>query len=224
MMNRKESLSAICSLGDWIVGLPTNHARWEVISSSQWTKSTRIRPSCLPDGVSNGQKFILNRSFKLVWGERSELVGWSTESKPGSTSFHDCCLRRTGTHQKLLHRKRKNAVARRAVLQASSPKHLEHLPVSQSADRSGCRLAIDAGPAGDVAKRGSGGPAWLCVTVQDEPERQLGPAQVGHAGIDEGVEKLEAKPGNPLRSLPPGGRIAPLAHGSTPSLSLATRL
>src|SRR5208282_3227424 len=118
-------------------------------------------PPIVPTGwCVNGQKFILNRSFKLVWGERSELVGWSTESKPGSTSFHDCCLRRTGTHQKLLHRKRKNAVARRAVLQASSPKHLEHLPVSQSADRSGCRLAIDAGPAGDVAKRGSGGPAW----------------------------------------------------------------
>src|SRR5271157_4188687 len=122
-----------------------------------------------------------------------------------------------------IHRKWKNAVARRAVLQATSPKHLEHLAASQSADRSACRLAIHSAPASDVAKRSAGGPVSLRIPVQREPDRQLAPAQVGHAGIDKGVEKLEAKPRNPLRGLPPGGRIGPLTHGSSPSLSLATR-
>src|SRR5271157_2073248 len=123
-----------------------------------------------------------------------------------------------------IHRKWKNAVARRAVLQATSPKHLEHLAASQSADRSACRLAIHSAPSSDVAERSAGGPVSLRIAVEREPDRQLAPAQPGHAGIDEGIEKLEAKPGSSLRGLPPGGRIAPLAHGSSPSLLLATRL
>src|SRR5208337_3441502 len=123
-----------------------------------------------------------------------------------------------------LHREREVAVLRRALIQAPSPQHLEHSAAGQSADRSAWRLAIHSAPPSDVAERSAGGPVALCVAVQREPDRQLAPAQLGHAGIDEGVEKLEAKPGNPLRSLPTGGRIAPLAHGSSPSLSLATRL
>ena len=103
----------------------------------------------------------------------------------------------------------------------------ESWSILRRASRPTARLAVWRSippPSSNITERSAGGPVALIVAVQREPDRQLTPAQVGHAGIDEGVEKLEAKPGNPLRSLPPGGRIAPLAHGSSPSLSLATRL
>jgi hypothetical protein len=86
------------------------------------------------------------------------------------------------------------------------------------ADRSGYRLAIDAGPASNVDQRGLGGPPWLRVAVQDQPNRHFGTAQVGHARINESVEDLEAEPGFALRRLPPGGRGG-LAHGSVSSES-----
>ena len=124
----------------------------------------------------------------------------------------------------LFHRKREDPVIRWALIQAPPSKHLEHLAAGELADRSGCRLPIHARSPGDVVERSVGGPARLRVAIENEPERQLGPAQVGHAGIDECVKKLEAKPGSSLRGLPPGGRVAPLAHVSSPSLSLATRL
>jgi hypothetical protein len=99
-----------------------------------------------------------------------------------------------------------NALARRAVPQDTSPKHLKHLLASKSADRSACRLPIHPPSPSKFVERSSGGPVSLRVTVKNEPDRQLGPAQVGHAGIDEGVQKLEAKPGRSLAGLPPGGR------------------
>ena len=82
---------------------------------------------------------------------------------------------------------------------------LKHLATSQSADRSACRLSIHSPSPSQVVERRSGSPFSLRVAVEDEPDRQLGPAQVGHAGIDEGVQHLEAKPRLTSRSSSPTG-------------------
>jgi hypothetical protein len=41
-------------------------------------------------------------------------------------------------------------------MQAPTSMDLEHLPAGELADRSGCGLPIDTGPASDVGERGSG--------------------------------------------------------------------
>ncbi len=109
----------------------------------------------------------------------------------------------------------KTRYSKRTLIQPSPPKQLEHLPAGELVDRSGCHLSIDAGPAADVVERVSDGPARHSVAVQDEPERQLGPAQFGHAGTDEGVQDLDTKGRISLRRLPPGGRVGVAAHGSS---------
>ncbi len=52
------------------------------------------------------------------------------------------------------HRKREYPIDRRPQVKPSSPKHPEHLSAGELADRSGCGLAIDAGPAGDIGRQG----------------------------------------------------------------------
>jgi hypothetical protein len=55
-------------------------------------------------------------------------------------------------------------------------------------------LSIHAASPSQVVERCSGGPVPFGIAVEREPNRQLGPTQIGHAGIDEGVERLEPKP------------------------------
>jgi hypothetical protein len=115
----------------------------------------------------------------------------------------------------LLHRKREDAIGRRSAIQPPASDNLKHLAASQSADRSACRLSIHPPSPSQVVERRPGGAVSLCVTIKREPNRQLGPAQVSHAGIDEGVEKLEAQPRSSLACRPPGGRRRAGAQLST---------
>ena len=91
-------------------------------------------------------------------------------------------------HESSLHRIRKDTVSRGSAVQAPSPDNLKHLAASQSADRPACRLTIHSPSPSQVVERRSGDSIPLRVAVENEPDRQLGPAQVGHAGIDEGVQ------------------------------------
>src|SRR5690242_9068528 len=98
---------------------------------------------------------------------------------------------------------REDAVNGRSPVQTARPDHLEHLPAYEPADRPACGLSVDAGPASQVGERRSGGAVPPRVAVEGEPDRQLAPAQADHAGIDEGVQDLEAKFRATLRGLPP---------------------
>jgi len=74
------------------------------------------------------------------------------------------------------------------VVQSSAPDNLEHVAAGESADRSACRLSIDPPSPSQVVERSADGSISFRVAEEDEPDRRLGPAQVDHAGIDEGVQ------------------------------------
>jgi hypothetical protein len=92
------------------------------------------------------------------------------------------------------------------VIQPPTSEHSKHPAASESADRSGCGLTIYSQSPSEVVERRSGRPVALCVSIENEPHDKLGPIQLGHAGIDEGVERFDPKPRLTLRCLPPGDR------------------
>src|SRR5262245_45356271 len=60
---------------------------------------------------------------------------------------------------------------------ASIPPVRTRLPAGEPAECLACRLPVHPAPKGQVVERRSGGPVVLRVNVEDEPDRQFGPAQ-----------------------------------------------